>query len=409
MPRQIHSIRCFPLVLAALLPWLVAADWAQFRGGQRFSISPDSKLPKSWDESNNVAWRADLPGRGPSSPVVAGDRVFVTASSGVKQERLHILCFDMDSGRQLWHRQFWATGRTLCHPTSANAAPTPATNGEVVVAFFSSSDLVCLDVDGNLRWYRGLGYDYPKSGNDVGMSSSPLIVDDTVVVQIESQSDSFAAGIDLNDGQQRWRVKRDRQANWSSPVFLPGTDRTPPAVLLQSPAYLSAHDPHSGNELWRFDGSCDGIASAVTFPGCVLLPISGGLILLKSPEADGEPEIVWETNRLKPTSASPIAHAGKVFAVNRGGILVCADGKTGDSLWTLRMGGTYWATPIVSDGHMFCMNQDGDVKVVDLAAEKGRIVAANKFDSGIQGSPAVSRNAMFVRTDTQLWKIASTN
>ena len=171
-------------------------------------MSRDAAPPANWTATENVAWKVDLPGRGPSSPIVVGKKIVVTCSSGVKQDRLHVLCFDAATGNRLWERQFWATGRTLSHPSSANAAPTPASDGELIFAFFSSNDLVCLDLDGNLKWLRGLAYDFPRAGNDVGMSASPTVVGDVVIAQVECQGDSFATGIDKRTGESRWRISR---------------------------------------------------------------------------------------------------------------------------------------------------------------------------------------------------------
>src|SRR6185436_7297544 len=123
----------------------------------------------------HLAWKTDLPGRGLSSPIIIGDKIFVTSCSGPKQQRLHVLCFNASNGAKLWERQFWATGRTMCQPKMSVAAPTPASDGERIVAIFSSNDIVCLDLDGNLLWLRGLGRDYPNASNSVGMSSSLLL------------------------------------------------------------------------------------------------------------------------------------------------------------------------------------------------------------------------------------------
>ncbi len=202
-----------------------AADWPQFRGADSNSVSGDAQPPTEWSETKNVAWKVELPGRGPSSPIVIGDRVVVTASSGVKQDRLHVLCFSAADGHRVWERQFWATGRTLSHPSSANAAPTPASDGHLIFAFYSSNDLACLDLDGNLQWFRGLAYDFPHAGNDVGMSSSPVVVGDVVVAQVECQGDSFAVGIDKATGETRWRVDRPHEASWASPVVVRGVRR----------------------------------------------------------------------------------------------------------------------------------------------------------------------------------------
>ena len=139
--------------LAASFCFFCGADWLQFRGTRHTNIAGDAKLPVSFSDKENVAWKADLPGRGPSSPIIVDDRVIVTCSGGLgedykqHQDHLHILCFDSKTGKELWRRRFWATGRTHSHPFSANAAPTPASDGKLIFAFYSSNDLVCLDLD----------------------------------------------------------------------------------------------------------------------------------------------------------------------------------------------------------------------------------------------------------------------
>lgn len=241
------------LLAAAFVTLLCGADWLQFRGANGASSSTDAAPPDSWNETTNVAWKASLPGRGVSGPIVVKDRTYVTCSSGVKQDRLHVVCFDNKTGDEVWQREFWATGRTLTHPFSAVAAPTPASDGQRIFAFYSSNDLACLDLDGNLLWYRGLAFDYPKAGNDIGMASSPVVVGETVVVQIENQGDSFAAGIDVATGATRWRVERAHHANWVSPIALPGDREGNRIVLLQSASGLTAHNSMTGEELWRYD------------------------------------------------------------------------------------------------------------------------------------------------------------
>ena len=244
MLRTNYRFSAVAVALGALGVGLVAraADWPQFRGPDGDSVTEGTAPPVEWSDADgqNIAWRVSLPGRGPSSPIVVGSRVLVTASSGVKQDRLHVLCFDAANGEQLWQRQFWATGRTLTHPSSANAAPTPASDGKLVFAFYSSNDLACLDLDGNLKWFRGLAHDYPAAGNDVGMSSSPVVAGDVVVAQVECQGDSFATGIDKNTGETRWRAVLPREASWASPVVIPGDDPKDSIVLLQSPSRLEA-------------------------------------------------------------------------------------------------------------------------------------------------------------------------
>ncbi|MFG0334936.1 MAG: PQQ-binding-like beta-propeller repeat protein, partial [Maioricimonas sp. JB049] len=181
------------------------ADWRQFRGNDTTGIA-DSAAPISWNETQNIAWKADLSGRGLSSPIVVGDRVVVTCSSGYRQERLHVVCFAADDGSTLWERQFWATGRTGTHTKTCVAAPTPASDGKRIFASWSSNDVVCLDLNGNLIWYRGLGHDFPNANNSLGMSSSPVIAGDTLVVMVENDAESLTTGLDPGTGQSRGGV-----------------------------------------------------------------------------------------------------------------------------------------------------------------------------------------------------------
>jgi outer membrane protein assembly factor BamB len=391
---------------STILPGIIsAADWAQFRGPAGTSVASDAKLPTQWNvsESQNVAWKADLPGRGPSSPIVVGDRVVVTCSDGPLQEKLLVVCFDAKSGKQLWRRQFWATGRTYSHPDSANAAPTPASDGKRIFAFYSSNDLACLSLDGDLLWFRGLAYDYPKAGNDVGMASSPVVVDDTVVVQVENLGDSFAAGIDAATGETRWRLPRKASMNWTSPALF----RTPQGkqvVMLQSPGLLSAHDPKTGEQVWQFEAECQTIPTAVGTDGRVYVPAKG---LTALDLADGTaPKVLWDSNQLNPGPASPIVVGKRVYAMSRAGVLTCGDADNGKNLWQLRVGGTFWSTPVVAGGKLYCVNQDGKAKVVELGEGKGEVVGEADFGERVQGSPAVAGNALYVRSDKHLWKIS---
>ena len=389
------------LMAAALLS--AGADWRQFRGNDGSSVAASSRLPVTLDDGTNLAWRRDLPGKGVSGAIVVGDRVFVTASSGVGEDRLHVLAFSVASGEPLWERQFWATGRTICHPTSAVAAPTPSSDGQRIYAFYSSNDLVCLDLDGNLQWLRGFTYDSPTAANDTGMASSPLVVDGTVVVQIESQGDSFCAGIDVLTGATLWRVERGQAANWASPVSLSRSGEKE-LVLLQSGGELSAHDPRSGEQRFLVDGEYDVIASTVTSERLMIVP-SEGLTALRA-EPGSEYELLWQENQLRPSNASPVVHEGRVYVVNGAGVLVCGDTATGDVLWRVRLKGPFWATPVVAGGHIYCVNQDGVVHVVRLG-EEGELVSRFELEESVLATPAVADDAIFLRSNAHLWKFAS--
>jgi outer membrane protein assembly factor BamB len=383
---------------------LGGADWRHFRGAHGTSFAARESAPRTLGEES-LAWKIELPGRGPASPIVVGDRVFICCSDGERQGRLLVLAFDADRGRQLWRREFWATGRTLTHPFSAVAAPTPASDGSRIFAFYSSNDLIALDLDGNLLWYRGLAYDYPKAGNDAGMGSSPVVVGDTVVVQVENQGESFAAGIDAATGETRWRLPRDQDGNWVSPVALPALAGHPPVVLLQGRQELVALNAKSGQEFWRFDARCSTISSLAVSDRRIYLP-ADGLTVLDTRPFPRAPTFVWGANRMQPNSASPLVDEAHVYIINSAGVLVCADAQTGRIRWQQRIGGKHWSTPAIAGNRLYCFNQDGQAKIVELG-RKPKVIASTDLEEPILASPAVADNAIFIRSDRHLWKFAS--
>jgi outer membrane protein assembly factor BamB len=216
-----HRYLC-ALGVAAICLTSLAADWTHFRGSDSTGVGSGDAVPVPFGPKNHLAWQADLPGRGLSSPVLVGNRAFLTASSGQKQDRLHVLAYDAKTGQKLWQRTVWATGPTDSHPKTSMAAPTPASDGKYLVALFATNDLICVDLDGNVQWIRSLYEENPGATDGRGMASSPLIIGSTVIIQCETQNTSFVAGIDLVTGKNRWRKDRPREVNWTSPIALPG-------------------------------------------------------------------------------------------------------------------------------------------------------------------------------------------
>ena len=385
-----------------------AEDWRQFRGNDSTSVSREKDLPVEWSAADrkNIAWKAALPGRGLSSPIIVGDRVFVTCSSGFRQDRLHVVCLNVGDGSVRWERRFTATGRTMTFPKICNATPTPASDGNRVFALFSSNDLVCLDLDGNLQWFRGLTFDHPNVSNSLGMASSPVVVGETLVAQVENDSQSLATGINVATGLSRWTIERPKRANWTSAVTLTkaaGHDED--LVLLQSSAGIAAIQPLTGKTAWSYDDGASTIPSSVISDGIVYIP-SDRITALRPPRGSANPEVLWRGSKLGPSTPSPLAYDGRLYSVNNAGVLICADIKSGDEKWKLRLEGPFSGTPVAAAGLLYFFNEKGVGQVVKLADASGEIVATNDLAETFLCTPAVANGAIYIRSDTTLWKIA---
>jgi outer membrane protein assembly factor BamB len=391
-------------VAAAAVCLFAGGDWLHFRGTDTNSVSEEKNLPVTIDQHQNVAWKVPLVGRGPSSPIVVAGRVVITSASGPKQERLHVLCFDAQTGERQWERQLWATGSTMCTEFGGVAAPTPASDGRLIIAFFSSNDLACFDLEGNLKWYRGLGYERPSVRDDVGMASSPLVLGRTVIVQLDTPGDSLVAGIDTDSGQTRWQIPREKGAIWASPTVLRGKTRDEDIVLLQSRSRLTAHRPQTGELLWDYQASCHTISSVTTCGNCVYLP-AWGLHALQYDAATRSAKLLWyHKDRFLSSDQSPVAYDGRVYAIQSKSILSCGDATSGERLWQLRLKGPIWATPVLAENRLYCVNENGLVQVVALG-EKGKLLGTSGLDERMLASPAVADGAIYFRSDEHLWKV----
>ncbi|MSU36008.1 MAG: pyrrolo-quinoline quinone [Pedosphaera sp.] len=380
---------------------LGAEDWLQFRGPRGDGVSA-SKLPTRL-EASSLTWAASLPGRGLSSPIIIGKRVILTCSSGPKQDRLHVLCFDLEGGAIRWERQFWATGRTMTHEKTNGAAPTPVSDGERVFALFSSNDCAALDLDGNLLWFRGLGRDYPNASNSLGMSSSLLVVGGVVIAQVENDSESFTAGLDVGTGANRWKLDRPRRANWTSPSLFKGADGTA-FVALQSSMGLSVIEPATGKTIASYDDGASTVASTTPREGRLFVP-SQGLTVLELAEPGQPLKQIWRSAQLRPGTPSPLVVDGRVLILNDGGVLTCGSMTDGTRQWQLRLKGPFSSTPVAAGGFLYCVNEKGLLQVVDPTKPEGEVVSELDLGGTILSTPAVAQGSLFVRSDATLWRI----
>ncbi len=389
--------------LATAAP-LRAADWPAFRGPSHSGHAADAVIPKE----PKMSWSAKLPGRGLSSPIIVGDKVFVTAADGAGQEKLQVLCFQKRDGAPLWTRQLTATGRTMTHVKTCVAASTPCSDGRLVFALWSSNDLAAFDLDGNLVWLRGLTADYANVSNSLGMASSPVVVGKTLVVVIENDSESYSLGIDSATGRNVWKLERPRSANWTSPVPLPARDGAPEGVLLQSAKGVLAVEAATGKKLWEFGPSASSMSSSLVEGGVVYVP-AAGITALALPAAGKEPATVWNARQINPSTISPLLLKSRLFSVNNAGILTMAEAATGDVKWKLRLTGPFSGSPVGAGDRVALVSEKALVQIVDANAPEGALLGQLQLPLNEQTkeltlcTPALSGGQLFVRTDSTLW------
>ncbi len=390
--------------IAIFVSGAMAGDWPGFRGPMGNGISDEVGLPVSLNPKKHIDWQMDLPGRGLSSPLVVGDRVFITASGGTREDVLHILCLNATDGSVIWQRRFWAMGSTMCHKKTSIAAPTPVTDGRFLFALFSSNDLFCLDLDGNLRWLRGLTVDYPNARNSLGMASSLLLAGGLLIVQIENDSESFTAGLSQTGGMNQWRIQRPKSANWTTATVY-RTESGRDLVLLQSSKGIHAVNPENGEVVWHYNDGASTIPSSVLAAGVLYVPSHGITALELAPDGASFNQ-KWRSSRLRPGTASPLVHRDRIYSINNAGVLTCGDTDSGNRLWQLRLDGPFGGSPVVADNHLYAFSEEGRAQVVDLSAPEGRIAGEMDLGEMIQCSPAISSGALYIRSDRRIWKIA---
>lgn len=390
-------------VLLAMAGESAADDWLRFHGAGGAGCS-EAGVPATFGPTENVAWRAALPGTGPSCPIVVGQTVVVTAADGPHQDRLHVLAFDAATGALRWQRTVWATGHTLVSSFGGVAGNTPTSDGTRVFALFSSNDLVACDLDGNFLWMRGLALENPNARNDVGMASSPVVVDGTVVVQVENPGTAFAAGLDAANGHTRWLLPLESSACWTTPVVLPGRGGQPDGVVLQTRGGLLAREARSGKPLWNYEEGGSTLSSSAIWGDCLFVPI-GGMRALK--RVDRGVEVAWDQSKLRLENVSPTVHRGRVYGIKSAGVLACADAATGKILWQLRLEGPFWASPVAAGDYLYAVNHKGLVQIVKLGQSEGTLAGTASIDPDVLATPAVADGAIYFRTNNALWKIAA--
>jgi outer membrane protein assembly factor BamB len=439
-PRRIvRTAGATRAVLPAAVP--AAGSWPSFRGVLATGVADGQNLPDRWDvvTGENILWRVKVPGLAHSSPVVWGDRLFVAtaissdpkagfrkglygdgdASTDRSRQRWVVMAIDKRTGKTLWERTASeGEPRNRRHVKNTYASATPATDGRMVVAWFGSQGVAAYDVNGTLRWKVDLGrldlgaYDIPSV--EWGPASSPIIWKDLVILQVDTQADSFVIALKLETGETVWKTERDELPAWGTPTV--ADTSSGPVLLTNASNFIRGYDPRTGKELWRLGGSSK-ITAPTPFVADDLLVFASGRgperpIFVVTPGAHGDitlgdgktssEAVVWSRTGRGSYMPTPLAYGGLLYVLANNGVFDAYKLRTGDEVYRQRLpviGSGYSASPVAADGKIYLSSEDGDILVV-AAGPEFKLLATNSMGESLMATPALSEGVMYIRSST---------
>lgn len=443
---------CLGFLLCFAANRVAADNWPQFRGAKADGVA-GSNLPEVWDSTKNVHWKVPLEGEGWSCPVVWGDQVFVTLAAPMDADneasdsdayrerrggrpqrsdltkttyRWQILCLDANIGKDRW-RATVRTGNPPIprHRQNTYATETPITDGNRVYAYFGMTGLYCYDMQGNRLWEKDLGVYKMRAG--WGTSSSPVLFEDKLYLQIDNEEQSFLVAIDAATGQELWRVNRDEPSQYSTPVIWQNSDRN--EIVVGGQVYRS-YDPATGDLLWQLD-MAGGRSSATPLAvgdrlyvgtefrnrggpddggGFLFAVMAGGSGDITPPGGANSSEYVtWKLERSGIQMASPILCKGHLYLLERrSGVLHCINAATGTVAYRSRIPGAraFWASPWTDGEHVFCLDDGGTTHVLAGGPEL-EVIRKNVIDEEAWATPAIANDAIYLRTVDHLYCITA--
>jgi outer membrane protein assembly factor BamB len=430
-------------ILASFLFGVFADDrWPQFRGPQSTGVVEDPQLPDKWSATENVAWKTDIPGLGWSSPIVWGDRIFVTSvisaaeieppkkglyfggeRYGVPKDehRWMVYCVDWKTGKILWQQEaFRGAPKTTRHLKNSYASETPVTDGERVYAYFGNLGLFCYDLNGKLVWKQMIEPARTRFG--WGTAASPVVYKDRIYIINDNDEKSFFAAYDKKTGQEVWKVEREIGTNWATPYVWENKQRT--EIIVPATKAVRSYDL-SGKVLWEFKGMSS-IAIPTPFSKFDLLYIASGYvgdqhrpvyairpgatgdISLKEGET-GNQFIAWYLRQGGPYNPSPIVYGDHYYTLYDRGFFTAHDAKTGQEVYGKQRidpaAGAFTSSPWAYNGKIFCLSEDGDTFVIQAGAEY-KLLGKNSLDEMCMATPAIARGSLVLRTASKLYRIS---
>ncbi len=405
-----------------------AADsWPHWRGPFGTGANPAADPPTRWSEAEGVRWKVPLPGTGHSSPVVAGDLVFVTSAvpfgehgdpvpddapgahdnAPVTQQHAFVVqAYRRADGGLLWtttvREQLPHAG---AHVSGSLASASPVTDGGHVYAFFGSYGLYCIDTRGEIVWQRDLGDMQVKHGH--GEGASPALHGDTIIVNWDHEGDSFIVALDKRDGTERWRRPRDEVTSWASPLIVEHGDRR--QVIVSGTTRVRAYDLENGDEIWACGGlSHNVVASPVAADGMVYAASSyekRALLAIRLEGAEGDltgtDHVVWSRRRRTPYVPSPLLYGEWLYFLNHyQGVLTRVRARTGEEPdGPFRLPEVYelYASPVGAANRIYLCDRDGVTVVLSHGDDQPQIVAINRLDDSFSATPALAGRELYLR------------
>lgn len=433
MKHVLVAILCLGIFQTAL-----AQNWPQFRGPSATGVVEGHVAATTWnvEKAQNVRWKIEIPGLAHSSPVVWGNKVFVTTAvtSGAKDETRFglfgdvapvkndpshtwkIYALDLQTGKVLWERvAYEGVPKVKRHPKSTHADSTPVTDGRYVIAMFGSHGMYAYDLNGKLKWKQDLGvldsgwfYDADYQWEH---GSSPIIYKDLVIIQADVQKDSFIAAYDIKTGKLMWKTPREEISSWGTPTVYEGKART--EMITNGSKAIRGYDPVTGKELWRLTPNSE-VTTPTPFVAHDLIYVTSGYAPIQpiyaiKPGAVGDitlkdgkessDAIAWSKQRGGPYMPTPVVYGDLLYTCSNQGVLAAYNAMTGERVYQERLGGkggAFTASPVASDGKLYLSSEDGDVFVVK-AGPKYELLATNPVGEVMMATPAISDGLVIVR------------
>lgn len=404
-----------------------AENWPGWRGPNGDGVSAEKGIPTKWNSTENIAWRIVVPGEGHSSPIVWGDKVFLTSSLTEKNKRI-LLCIDRLSGQTVWQRDVVQSPPETIHRLNSRASGTPATDGKQVYVTFMRAEgdkviapnvgserlitpgkiiVAAYDLDGNKKWKTNVG-DFVSAH---GFNTCPVLFEDLLILNGDHDGDAYLVALDRQSGRQRWRTRRENKTrSYVTPIIREIDGIT--QMILSGSLCIASYDPHNGKRHWIVDGPTEQFVASMVYDGKYVFATGGypeRHTLAIRPDGKGnvtDTHIAWRTTRGAAYVPSPIISGRYLLMVADSGIASCFEARTGKRHWMERLPGGHSPSPVSADGLVYFVSDRG-VATVIRPSETFAVIAKNELGDPVSASPAISQGQIFLRTHQHLYCIGS--